>query len=51
MLSIAEVVLAVVIIVMGISLERLIAHNRKEVRKLKRQLEKAGVIELDVEAE
>ena len=50
-MSFTEIVLGVLIIVIFISLERLVARNRKEVRKLKRRLEKAGVIEVDVEAE
>ena len=45
-----EVVLAVVIIVMGISLMQLIRHNGKEIKRLKQRLEKAGVIKEDSES-
>ena len=48
-MTIAEVVISVVLIVVAIALSRLIAHNSKEVKKLKRRLEKAGVIDIEAE--
>ena len=48
-MSIPEIVLGVLIIVGLIALRQLIAHNEKEVQRLKRRLEKAGVIDIDVE--
>ena len=46
----AEVVLAIVILVLGISLHQLIRHNGKEIKRLKQRLEKAGVIKEDSES-
>jgi len=46
-MSIAEIVLAIVLIVGLIALKQLIRHNGKEVQELKRRLQKAGVIELE----
>lgn len=44
-MSIGEIVIAVCLVVAIIALERLVAHNRKEVQELKRRLKKAGVID------
>jgi len=48
-MSIAEIVLAVTLLVAIIALERLVARNRKEFQKFKRRLEKAGVIDIESE--
>jgi uncharacterized protein YoxC len=44
-MSISDIVIAICLVVIVIALERLIAHNRKEVQELKRQLKKTGVID------